>query len=161
MMFKVYYLKHLVFRYQNFNLLQQPVMMVNIGYTHQQILAVISILCYMHTYIPYVLNHLVFCSCFHSLSWYACLYVFAPRLLMITHMKLNCINQLNKCYNFLYIVFAINSLDRYNIAQTLTIETLGQIWQFMTNLPKFYPPTNFILADLLCKAANPPVYSLP
>ena len=96
-----------------------------------------------------------------SQSWYVCLYVSAPRLLMITYIKLNCINQLIKCYNFPYMVHAINSLDRYNIAQTLTIETLGQIWQLLTNPPKFYPTTNFILADLLCIAANPPVYSLP
>ena len=32
------------------------------------------------------------------------------------------------------------------------------IWWFMTNLPKFYLPKITILADLLCKAANLPVF---
>ena len=64
---------------------------------------------------------------------------------MITHMKLNCVNQLIKFYNFPYIVLAINSLDRYNMAQTLTIETLMIDLAFhdqsskVLSTNKFYP----------------------
>ena len=32
------------------------------------------------------------------------------------------------------------------------------MWQFTINLLKFYPPTVFILVNLLCKPANPPMF---
>ena len=37
----------------------------------------------------------------------------------------------------------------------------SKFWQFAANLLKFYPPTIFILANMLCKAANPPMFCLP
>ena len=43
----------------------------------------------------------------------------------------------------------------YHIAQNFGGR---ELWRFTTDLPKFYPPTNFILAILLCKAASPPMF---
>ena len=49
----------------------------------------------------------------------------------------------------------------YCIAQNFGGRKLWRIWRFATDSPKFYPPKTFILAILLCKAANPPMFCLP
>ena len=48
-----------------------------------------------------------------------------------------------------------------HIAHNFGIRKLWWIWQFTTSLPKFYPLQIFILANLLCNAANPPMFVLP
>ena len=49
----------------------------------------------------------------------------------------------------------------YHIAQNFGGKKLWRIWRFATNSPRFYPPKPFILAILLCKVANPPMFCLP
>ena len=44
------------------------------------------------------------------------------------------------------------------IAQNFGGRTIWWIWRFTTNMAKFYPPTIFVLAALLCKAANPQMF---
>ena len=66
--------------------------------------------------------------------------------------------------NSIYMVYHSYIVENFAciiISTVYNSTKLWQIWQFMTDLPKFYLPTVLILAILLCKAVNPPIFCPP
>ena len=71
--------------------------------------------------------------------------------------------KLSKISGYAVLVFItwLHHIAMYRIAQNFGGKKLWRIWYFTTDPPKFYPPIIFILAILLCKAVNPPMFCPP